>query len=484
MKKSIAKNYIYNLIYQMLTILLPLVTTPYLSRILGAENIGIYGYTISIVTYFILFGTLGVSMYGQREIAYKQSDKAARSKAFWEIIILRTITLSISILLFYLIYGRTGEYAIYYRILIIQLVANLFDISWLFQGIEEFDKTVVRNLIVKLLSLVLIFVVIKTPEDLWKYFAIYVGAELLGNMTLWLYLPKYLEKINVKTLEIKKHIKPVITLFVPQIAIQIYTVLDKTMIGKITGDMVEVGYYEQAQKIVKATLTVTTALQTVMNSRIANAYATKNEKEVKECLEKSFNFIWLITVPMVFGLIAVATKFVPWYYGEGFEGVTNILIVTAPILIAMGISGVTGTQYLVQIGKQKEFTISVVCGAITNVIFNIILIHFFNGVGAAMASVIAEIVIALVQLKYFKDQFKITEILKLGTKCVISGIVMFIFVKLLTDILPISIINTIIEVIVGGIIYIIMLIILKYSFLTDIYNQIIGGIKNKLSKGK
>lgn len=484
MKKSIAKNYIYNLIYQMLTILLPLVTTPYLSRILGAENIGIYGYTISIVTYFILFGTLGVSMYGQREIAYKQSDKAARSKTFWEIIILRTITLSISILLFYLIYGRTGEYAIYYRILIIQLVANLFDISWLFQGIEEFNKTVVRNLIVKLLSLVLIFVVIKTPEDLWKYFAIYVGAELLGNMTLWLYLPKYLEKINVKTLEIKKHIKPVITLFVPQIAIQIYTVLDKTMIGKITGDMVEVGYYEQAQKIVKATLTVTTALQTVMNSRIANAYATKNEKEVKECLEKSFNFIWLITVPMVFGLIAVATKFVPWYYGEGFEGVTNILIVTAPILIAMGISGVTGTQYLVQIGKQKEFTISVICGAITNVIFNIILIHFFNGVGAAMASVIAEIVIALVQLKYFKDQFKITEILKLGTKCVISGIVMFIFVKLLTDILPISIINTIIEVIVGGIIYIIMLIILKYSFLTDIYNQIIGGIKNKLSKGK
>ena len=484
MKKSIAKNYIYNLIYQMLTILLPLVTTPYLSRGLGAENIGIYGYTISIVTYFILFGTLGVSMYGQREIAYKQSDKAARSKAFWEIIILRTITLSISILLFYLIYGRTGEYAVYYRILIIQLVANLFDISWLFQGIEKFDKTVVRNLIVKLLSLVLIFVVIKTPEDLWKYFAIYVGAELLGNMTLWLYLPKYLEKINVKTLEIKKHIKPVIALFVPQIAIQIYTVLDKTMIGKITGDMVEVGYYEQAQKIVKATLTVTTALQTVMNSRIANAYATKNEKEVKECLEKSFNFIWLITVPMVFGLIAVATKFVPWYYGEGFEGVTNILIVTAPILIAMGISGVTGTQYLVQIGKQKEFTISVICGAITNVIFNIILIHFFNGVGAAMASVIAEIVIALVQLKYFKDQFKITEILKLGTKCVISGIVMFIFVKLLTDILPISIINTIIEVIVGGIIYIIMLIILKYSFLTDIYNQIIGGIKNKLSKGK
>ena len=274
MKKSIAKNYIYNLIYQMLTIVLPLITTPYLSRVLGAESIGIYGYTISIVTYFILFGTLGVSMYGQREIAYKADDKKARSKTFWEIISIRTISLSISIILFYLIYGRTGEYALYYRILIIQLVANLFDISWLFQGIEEFDKTVIRNLIVKLLSLVLIFVVIKTPDDLWKYFLIYVSAELIGNVTLWLYLPKYLEKVNIKELEIKKHIKPTISLFVPQIAIQIYTVLDKTMIGKLTGDMVEVGYYEQAQKVVKATLIVTTALQTVMNSRIANAYAS------------------------------------------------------------------------------------------------------------------------------------------------------------------------------------------------------------------
>ena len=149
MKKSIAKNYAYNLVYQMLTIFLPLVTTPYLSRVLGAESIGIYGYTISIVTYFILFGTLGVLLYGQREIAYVQDDKKARSKAFFEIIIIRTITLSISIILFYLIYGRSGEYALYYQILIVQLIANIFDISWLFQGIEEFDKTVVRNLIVK-----------------------------------------------------------------------------------------------------------------------------------------------------------------------------------------------------------------------------------------------------------------------------------------------------------------------------------------------
>ena len=484
MKKSIAKNYIYNLIYQMLTILLPLITTPYLSRVLGAESIGIYGYTVSIVTYFILFGTLGVSMYGQRQIAYQAQDKKQRSKTFFEIILIRTITLTISIILFYLVYGRNGEYALYYKILIVQLLANMFDISWFFQGIEEFDKTVVRNLIVKLLCLVLIFILIKTPEDLWKYFVIYVGAELLGNISLWIYLPKYLSKVQIKELELKKHIKPAISLFLPQIAIQIYTVLDKTMIGKITNDMSEVGYYEQAQKVVKAALTVISALQTVMNSRIANAYSSNNQEEVKQCLEKSFNFVWFLSIPMALGLIAVATKFVPWYYGEGFERVTNILIATAPILIVLGLNGVTGIQYLVQIGKQNIFTMSVIIGAIINVIFNTILIHFFGGVGAAIASVIAETVILGVQLKYFKEEFRILEILKLSVKCFISGIVMFVVVKLLTNVLEVSIINTIIEVLVGGIVYIAILIILKYQFLKDLYSQVLSGVKSKIGGNK
>lgn len=473
MKKSIAKNYIYNLIYQMLTILLPLVTTPYLSRVLGAENIGIYGYTISIVTYFILFGTLGLSMYGQREIAYKSDNKKEKSKAFWEIILIRTITLTISIILFYLIYGRTGEYAIYYRILIIQLVANLFDISWLFQGIEEFDKTVIRNLIVKILSLVLIFVVIKTPDDLWKYFAIYVSAELLGNMTVWLYVPKYIEKININELELKKHIIPTISLFAPQIAIQIYTVLDKTMIGNITKDMTEVGYYEQAQKIVKAALTVTTALQTVMNSRIANAYATKNQEEIKKCLKTSFNFVWFITIPMALGIMVISPKFVPIYFGTGFEGVTSIMIATAPILIPIGLSGVSGVQYLVQIGKQKIFTISVTIGALVNIVLNTILIHYFKGVGAAIASIIAETVILLIQLNFIREQFKILEVLKAGIKCVIAGIVMVLVIF--------AIPNMILQIIIGAVVYIVILVILKYQFLIELYNQAIEVIKNKLN---
>ena len=479
MKKSIAKNYIYNLIYQMLTILLPLITTPYLSRVLGAEPIGIYGYTVSIVTYFILFGTLGISMYGQREIAYYQQDKDKKSEAFWEIIIIRTVTLSISILLFYFIYGRTGEYALYYKILIVQLIANLFDISWYFQGIEEFDKTVIRNLIVKTICLALVFIIIKTPEDLWKYFALYVGAELIGNLTLWIYIPKYIDKIELKKLKLKKHLKPTISLFIPQIAIQIYTVLDKTMIGIITTDMEEVGYYEQAQKIVKATLTVITALQTVMNSRIANAYAINDKKEIKECLEKSFKFVWIIAIPIALGIIATAPKFVPWFYGEDFNRVIPIIIATSPILIVIGLSGITGIQYLVQIGKQKEFTISVTTGAIVNLLFNLILIKYFEGVGAAISSVIAEAVILIIQLIYIRKQFSFIEIFKISINYFISGLIMFIVVRALVQCLSISILNTLIEVTIGTTIYFVSLIVLKDKFLKDLINQVITWMKSK-----
>ena len=313
-KKSIAKNYIYNLIYQMLTIFLPLITTPYLSRVLGAEQIGIYGYTCSIVTYFILFGTLGINMYGQREIAYLQNSKEKSSKTFWELIIIRSFTLIISIILFFIVYASGGEYSLYYKILMIQLVANIFDISWLFQGIEEFDKTVIRNLIVKLLSLVLIFTCVRSYDDLWIYFLIYALAEFIGNVSIWFYVPKYINRVSIKELELRRHIRPVLSLFLPQIAIQIYTVLDKTMIGAILNDMTEVGYYEQSQKIIKILLTIITSLGTVMMPRIAKCYAEGKNEEIKKYMYKTFRFVFMLSFPLIFGIISVSKDFVPLFF--------------------------------------------------------------------------------------------------------------------------------------------------------------------------
>ena len=271
-KKNIKLNYVYNLIYQVLILILPLITTPYLSRILGAENIGIYGFTLSISSYFILFGSLGISMYGQREIAYVQDDVVKRTKTFYEILFVRFITMFISMVLFALFFCVKGNFVVYYRLLLLELVANSLDISWFFQGMEEFKKTVSRNLVVKILSVVCIFAFVKEASDLYIYFIIYVLSLLIGNLSLWLYLPKFIKNCKLSDINMKRHLLPIISMFVPQIAIQIYTVLDKTMIGVILNDMVEVGYYEQAQKIVKIILSVVTAMGIVMVPRISNLY--------------------------------------------------------------------------------------------------------------------------------------------------------------------------------------------------------------------
>lgn len=279
MKKSITKNYIYNLIYQILILILPLVTTPYVSRILGAENLGVYSYTISITTFFILFGALGIGLYGQRQIAYQQDDKTKYSITFWEITFLKCITLGISLVAFYFTFviGK-NDYNIYYKILIFEIIGNMLDITWFFTGLEEFKKTVSRNTIVKSISVISIFIFVKTKSDLYKYFVIYVISVLLGNISLWLYLPKYIKKIDFRKIKLARHIKPVIGLFIPQVAIQLYTILDKAMIGTIISDKSEVGYYEQSQKIVKLLLTIITSIGTVMLPRIANIFA-KGEKE-------------------------------------------------------------------------------------------------------------------------------------------------------------------------------------------------------------
>lgn len=425
-KKSIAKNYIYNVLYEVLAIIIPLVTTPYLSRVLGAERIGVYSYTLSIATYFILFGSLGTATYGKREIAFVQDDKEKRSKAFSEIFFLRLVALSISLILFYFTFCSHGNYEIYYKILLLEIIANILDVSWFFQGLEEFKKTVIRNIIIKVISAVCIFIFVRTPDDLWKYFLIYALSTLVGNMSLWLYLPKYVIKQKLNELCIKKHLKPTILLFVPQIATQIYTVLDKTMIGAIIVDKSEVGLYEQSQKIIKILLTLATSLGTVMMPRIAFSYAKGEVSKIKRYMEKSFSFITMLAFPMMTGIISISCHFVPIFYGDGFEKVKTLLCVISPIIIFIGLSNVIGTQYLLPTKQQKKYTLSVVCGAIVNFGLNLLLIPKYASVGASIATVFAELAVTTVQFWLVRKQISFTSTLKIIAPYFLASILMFI----------------------------------------------------------
>ena len=479
MKKSVTKNYIYNLAYQILIIILPVITTPYISRVLGVENIGIYSYTLSISAFFILFGSLGIALYGKREIAYMQKDKKRYTIAFWEILILRVITMSISLLIFGLTFARNGEYQNYFKILILEIIANCIDISWFFQGLEEFKKTVIRNMIVKIVSVVCIFVFVKTREDLTKYFIIYVLSMLIGNGSLWLYLPRFLTKVKLNELNVKKHFKPTFSLFLPQIATEIYTILDRTMIGLIVNDKSEVGFYDQSQKIIKMLLTLITSLGTVMLPRIANNFANGKKKKINKYMKKSFNMVFFLSFPMMFGIISVSAIFVPKFFGEGYEKVAILMNVISPIILFIGLSNVIGTQYLLPTKRQKEYTISVVCGAIVNFIINISLIWNYGAIGASIGTVIAEFSVTAVQMFFVRKDFEVWKILKSSRNYLFASLIMFVVCLVIRSIVRKPYFSMALQVAIGGIVYLAILIILEDKFVFEIIDRIRKKVKIK-----
>lgn len=272
-QKHIARNYIYNTCYQILVLVAPLVTTPYISRVLGASGIGIYNYAQSIATYFIYVGAVGTTIYGQREIAYAQNDQKKRSEIFWEIATIKFVAVTFCAVIYFLFFCKGGEYSSVYRILILEVFASMFDISWFFMGMENFKVTVIRNTIIKLIGIILIFTFVKSSDDVIVYTLCLTLPIFIGNISLWFSLPRYLTKVRIHTQGVIRNIRPALILFLPQLAIEVYAVLDKTMLGALASDIREVGYYSQASRIIKILLALVTSLGTVMLPAMSSAYA-------------------------------------------------------------------------------------------------------------------------------------------------------------------------------------------------------------------
>ena len=476
MSKSVSKNYINNASYQLLLLITPFITTPYLSRVLEPAGIGTYSYTYSIVSYFILLASLGVADYAQREIAYQQDDPHLQSRTFYEVNCIRFLLVGLSLCVYYFVVSSfSGDHLIYwYQAL--NIIAVLFDISWFFQGLEEFGKIVLRNFIIKFASIVLIFVLIHQPDDLNKYVCLIGMMNVLSGLSIWLYLPKYLVAVPRKEIKPFRNFSIIIQMFLPQIAIQIYTVLDKTMIGVMTDSPLENGYYEQAEKVVKMSLTIVTSLGTVMLPRIAYAYAHKNYETIRTSMMRSYRFVWFLTVPMFCGFIAISNNFVPWFFGPGYDKVVPLMQILSGLVIAIGLSNVTGIQYMLPTNQQNKLTLTVICGAIVNFALNLFLIPMMQSVGAAVASLIAEITVTAVQFYVVRNAFSIFEIGKLSIKYLFSGLIMFAVTCPLSIYLGPSIVHTFITIAAGGLIYIGILLLTKdsmlYMFISKVQEKI------------
>ncbi|HFX3845576.1 TPA: flippase [Enterococcus faecium] len=461
---KIIKNYLYNVGYQLFVIIIPLVTIPYVSRILGSNGIGINAYTNSIIQYFILFGSIGINLYGNRTIAYSRDNKKNMSQTFWEIIILRLICIVISYLLFLLFLFFTKEYKIYYFYQSFFIIAAGFDISWFFMGIEDFRKTVLRNIFVKIASLIAVFIFVKTESDVGKYILVLSISTLMGNLTLWPYLNRFVSRPDFTKLDLWKHFFPSLTLFIPQIATQVYLVLNKTMLGAMEG-VKSAGYYENSDKIVKVILAIITATGTVMLPRVANTYAKGNKEKVYQYLVLSFDFVSSICIPMALGLAAIAPKFSIWFLGSDFAITGKIISILSLVIIFIGWSNVLGTQYLLPTNQTKYYTISVISGASINLIMNIPLIQIFGIYGAVISTVLSELTVTTVQLFFIKRTIKLSKLFTGKWKYFLSAALMFIVVRYMHVMLPSGLLFFTIEAFLGILIYFLLLYLLKAPIL-------------------
>ncbi len=463
MRKSIVKNYFYNAFYQVLLLLAPVITAPYISRVLEPDGVGIVSYAESVVAYFTLFATMGITTYGQREISYVQEDRYRRSVVFWNTKILGLCS-SVCMLVAYMCFARLQRQSVVYLLLSLNIVTVLVDVTWFFQGMEEFGKVALRNAVFKCLNIAYVFLFVRQKGDLSLYVLGRGLFTVLGNFSLWFYLPKYIGRISRSEIHPFRNFSVVLSLFVPAIAVQVYTVMDKTMIGLITGDYFQNGYYEQSVKISRMVLALVTSLGAVMISRIGYYYGRNEQEEIKRLIYRSYRFAWFLSIPICLGLVAVAGNFVPWFLGPGYDTVVTLLHVLALLILVVGISNVTGIQYMIPTKRQNLFSFTVLLGAGVNFILNLVLIRFFKATGAAVASVAAETVITIVQMILVRKELAAAQVLKEGIHYYIAGGVMFSALMIVGRTMTPSVPHTAAMVVCGAAIYFLTLLIEQDTF--------------------
>ena len=472
MDKKIVKNYFYTILYQLLIIFTPFITTPYLTRVMGADALSINTWTSNIVQWFVLFGIMGVNHYGNKEIAKVRDDKKELSKTFFEIFCMQFINMILALLAFVIFINTISvDYHLIFKIQCITLLSVALDITWFFYGVENFKTASIRNMIVKIVGIILIFTFVKDPSDLSKFVLINTTTGVLGQLIMWVQLRHYICFVKISFKDVIKHLKPNIELFIPQIAISVYSILDITMLGSLYPDLKHVEFYEQSQKFVKMFLFFITSIGSVMLPRVTNVFHKKEYEKANAYLNKTIHLAIYLSIPMIAGIISLIENFIVWFLPPEFYVVSRMIIYTTPIIFFISLSNVFGIQYMIPVGITNKYTISVVSGAVTNCLVNFFLIPKFGAYGAIVGSVSAELVVVLVQYHYVKNQLKL-HVKKSAIMRVIFASCVMGFAVHFTGKIGSNIAVNFLQVLVGATCYFSMLLIMKDEFLISMLKSL------------
>jgi Membrane protein involved in the export of O-antigen and teichoic acid len=453
---SIIKNYIYNTGYQLLTILIPIITTPYIARVIGSSGMGKYTYENSIAYYFVMFIMLGLNNYGNRTIARVRDDKEAMSKNFCEIYLMQMIIGIVVTILYFIFCIISAKNNSLRWIMIIYVFSAVVDINWFFFGLEKFQLIVLRNTIIKIITTICIFTFIREKKDLYLYVIILLSGTFISNLMLWIIVFNNIILIKVRFSNVIQHLKNNLLLFIPIVAVSLYKYMDKIMLG-ILSEIKQVGFYEYSEKIIQIPMALVNSLGTIMLPKMSNLVVNNRNKDEERYISNSILFAGFSSSSLCFGLMGIAKEFVPFFYGNGYSICVYLFYILLPSCCFIAFANVIRTQYLIPHRMDIIYIKSVILGAIVNFIFNIILILHFQAIGAAIATLMAEILVCLYQAVKLKDILNISQYVKDTIPFITAGIIMLIVLIKIPTLEENLFITIIIKIIVGSITYLTVL---------------------------
>lgn len=479
-ENNIFKNFTYQLLYQVVTLVIPIVVSPYVTRKLGSNSLGIYTYVNSISYFFVVFSMLGISRYGQRVIAISRRNETELRKTFWSLFFIHAV-FSLLILIVYILFiiFIVNENKLMYLTQIVYVFSAVFDVTWLFYGLEDFKNVVIKNTVVKIVECILIFTFINNENDVYNYSLIVAFGLFFGQTIMIPRAIRIVKPIRFSINEAAEHIKPLFVFFISVLASTLYTSFDKTLLGLLSTKN-NVAYYEFANRLISVPRTIVTIIGTVLFPRICKMVANGENDKQSEYINYSFLLTSFISFSSIFGLLFVAKDFSIIYYGIDFATSGLVMMWLSPIIFIVGVGDVIRTQYMIPNHMDREFTISIVISAILNLLVSSIAIPYIDIGGAVIGTLTAELFGLCFQLYVCRNVIKISQLFTCSVPFIIIGLLMYVFLLLIYNNAKI---NTFValfsQVGVGAIIYIVLTIVYLLMFRKDIYNKIFTNILKK-----
>lgn len=472
--KSVKVNTFLNSIKTLIALVFPLITFPYVSRILLPEGIGKVNFAASIISYFSIIAGLGINQYGIRQAAKLRDNKIILSQFVKEVFVINIISTFVSYFLLALLLIFAPQVKDYRLLIVVtgfSILFTTFGMGWLCIAIEDYLFITIRTILFQIISIILMFVLVRTKDDYIIYAAITVFSSVGSDILNFVHLRKY---INFKTglpLQLKQHLKPILILFAMAMTTTIYTALDTTMLGLIKGDR-EAGIYTAATKLNKIVVGLVTAAGSVLMPRLSYYYEKGNEEEFQRLAYKGFDFLFLISMPCMVGLSVLSVPLIHLLAGIDFDAAVTPMRIMNPIIVIIGLGAYIGLQMFLPLNKEKWTLYSVICGAVINFSMNMFLIPRYGACGAAVATVCAEGTVSTVQLflarKFLKLKPLLFSFLKYTGNALIMGIIVFISVYFFES----EVLQLVIGIFIGVIIYFVLLLLQKNELLITTIKQI------------